>query len=67
VGREQQNVHFVLNLEVKKLLGGPSYRWKNIKLDLKEIKLASVDWVRVGQDRDQWRALVNTANNIGIP
>jgi hypothetical protein len=52
------------NLDVKRLLGGPSYRWKNIKLDLKEIELASVDWMHVGQVRDERRALVNTVNNF---
>jgi hypothetical protein len=29
------------------------------KIDLKEIGCDDMDWIDVGQDRDQWRALVN--------
>jgi hypothetical protein len=36
----------------------------NIKIDLTEIGLDGTDWVDVAQDRDQWRALVNTVMNI---
>jgi hypothetical protein len=32
----------------------------NIKMDLKEIGYGGVDWIRLDQDRDQWRAVVNT-------
>jgi hypothetical protein len=33
---------------------------------LKEIVWDGVDWVDVAQDRDQWRALVNTAMNLRV-
>jgi hypothetical protein len=36
----------------------------NIKIDFKEIGWEGVDWIYVAQDRDRWRALVNTAMNI---
>jgi hypothetical protein len=26
-----------------------------------------VDWIDMAQDRDQWRALVNTVLNLGVP
>jgi hypothetical protein len=32
----------------------------NIQVDLREIDM---DWIDLTQDRDQWKALVNTATN----
>jgi hypothetical protein len=26
-----------------------------------------VDWIDLDQNRDQWRALVNTVMNLGVP
>jgi hypothetical protein len=28
-------------------------------MDLREIGLEGVDWIRLAQDRDRWRAVVN--------
>jgi hypothetical protein len=39
----------------------------NIKMDLVEIGWGGVYWVRVGQDRDEWRALVNAVTNPQAP
>jgi hypothetical protein len=33
-------------------------------MDLREIGWDGVDWVDLAQDRDQWRALVNTVMNL---
>jgi hypothetical protein len=38
----------------------------SIKLDLKEIGWNGMDWIDMAQDRDQWRALVNTVMNFGF-
>jgi hypothetical protein len=39
----------------------------NIKIDLGEIGQDGVDWIDLAQDRDQWRALVNTVMNLRVP
>jgi hypothetical protein len=49
-------------------LGRPRRRWvDNIKIDLREIGLDGVDRIELAQDRDQWRALVNTVMNLRVP
>jgi hypothetical protein len=54
--------------EGKRQLGRPRRRWvDNIKIDLREIGSGGVDWIDLAQDKNQWRALVNTVTNLGIP
>jgi hypothetical protein len=36
----------------------------NIKMDLLEIGLNVVDWIGLAQDRNRWRALVNSVMNL---
>jgi hypothetical protein len=36
----------------------------NIKIDLREIGWGGKDWIDLAQNRDQWRAFVNTAVNL---
>jgi hypothetical protein len=38
----------------------------NIKMDVREIEWDGMDWIELAQDRDRWRALVNTAMNLGV-
>jgi hypothetical protein len=54
--------------EGRRPLGRPKRRWEdNIKMDLREIVFGDVDWIRWAQDRDRWRALVNTVMNLRVP
>jgi hypothetical protein len=39
----------------------------NIKVDLREIGWDDMNWIDLAQDRDQWRALVNTVMNLRVP
>jgi hypothetical protein len=38
-----------------------------LKLIFKEINCGGVDWIDVAQDRDKWRALVDTVMNLRVP
>jgi hypothetical protein len=39
----------------------------NIKMDLGEIGWGCVDWIDLAQDRDKWRALMNSVMNLRVP
>jgi hypothetical protein len=36
-------------------------------MDLRETGFGDVDWVDLAQDRDRWRALVNTVMSLRVP
>jgi hypothetical protein len=36
-------------------------------MDFRDIKWIGMDWIDLAQDKDQWRALVNTVMNLPIP
>jgi len=47
--------------EGKRPLGRPRRRWKdNITMDLRKIGINEANWIRLAQDRVQWRAFENT-------
>jgi hypothetical protein len=39
-------------------------RVDNLRMDLVEIGWGGVDWIGLAQDRDRWRALVNSVLNL---
>jgi hypothetical protein len=54
--------------EGRRPLGRPRRRWvDNIKMDLREGEWDGMDSIDLAQDRDQWRAHVNTLMNLLVP
>jgi hypothetical protein len=67
---EKRNAYRILvgMPEGKRPLGRQIRRWEdNIRMDLREIGWGGMDWIDLAQDRDQWRALVNTVINLRVP
>ena len=54
--------------EGKRPLGRPRCIWEdNIKMELQEVGCWDVDWIKMAQDGDRWRALVNAVTNLLVP
>jgi hypothetical protein len=67
---EKRNAYRILvgKPEGKRPLGRQRRMWvNNIKMDLREIGWDGMDWIDLAQDRDRWRALVNTVMNLRVP
>jgi hypothetical protein len=62
---EKRNAYRLLG---KRPLGRPRRRWlDNIRIYLVEVGWGDVDWIGLAQDRDRWRALVNSVSNLRVP
>jgi hypothetical protein len=67
---EKRNAYRILvgKPEGKRPQGSPRRKWMyNIKMALGEIKWDDMEWIDLAQDRDQWRALVNTVMSLRVP
>jgi hypothetical protein len=67
---EKRNTYrlWVGKSEGRKPLGRPRRRWlDNIRMDLVEVGKCDVDRIGLAQDRDRWRALVNSVLNLRVP
>jgi hypothetical protein len=46
----------------------PKRRWvDNIRMDLGLVGWDDVDWIGLAQDKNRWRALVNSVLNLQVP
>jgi hypothetical protein len=67
---EKRNVYRLLvgKPEGKRPLGRPRRRWvDNIRMELGQVGWGDVDWIGLAQDRNRWRAVVNSVLNLWIP
>jgi hypothetical protein len=52
----------------KRPLGKPRRRWvDSIRMDLEEVGWGDIGWIGLAQDRDKWRAVVNSVLNLRVP
>ena len=68
--RERRCVYRVLvwKPEGNRPLGRPRPRGEdNIKMDLHEVGCGGMDWIKLAQDRDRWRPLVDEVTNLRVP
>jgi hypothetical protein len=48
-------------------LGKPRRRWEDgVRMDLREMAWGCVDWIRLAQDRNRWRAVVSAVMNLRV-
>jgi hypothetical protein len=63
---EKRNAYRILvgNPEGKRPLGRSRHMWVD---NIRAIGWDGMDWIDLAQNRDQWRALVNTVMNLRVP
>jgi hypothetical protein len=67
---EERNVYRLLvgKPEGKRSIGRPRRRSvNNIRMDIGEVGWGDVNWIGLAQDRNRWRALVNSALKLRVP
>jgi hypothetical protein len=66
---EKRNAYRLLvrKPEGKRPIGRPKRRWVDIRMDLGEVGWCDVDWIGLAQDRNRWRAVVNSVLNLRVP
>jgi hypothetical protein len=67
---EERNAYTLLvgKPEGMRPLARPRSRWvDNMRMDLGEVGWDDVDWIGLAQDRNMWRAVVNSVVNLRVP
>jgi hypothetical protein len=70
MNEEMRNAYRLLvgKLKRKTPRGRPRRRWMdNIRMVLVEVGWGDVHWIRLAEDRDRWRVLVNSVMNLLVP
>jgi hypothetical protein len=67
-GRGEESVQdFGGKARMKETTWKTGRRWEDgISMELREIGLGSVDWIRLSQDRDRWRTVVSAVMNFRV-
>jgi hypothetical protein len=68
--REKRNSYRLLvgKPEGKRPLRRPRCMWVgNIRMDLGEVEWGDVGWIGLAQDRNRWRAVVNSVLKLRVP
>jgi hypothetical protein len=66
---EKRNAYRILvgKPEGRRPLGRPRHRWvDNVRMDFEKMGWGDVDWIDLSQDRNRWRALVNSVLNLRV-
>ena len=63
---DTDNINLHILFQIIRPLGRPRRRWEDIKMDLQEGGCWGTDWIKLAQDKDRWRALVNAAMNVRV-
>jgi hypothetical protein len=67
---EKRNAYRLLvgKPEGKRPLGRSRNRWvDNIRINLGNVGWGDVDWIGLAQDKNRWRALVNSVLKLWVP
>jgi hypothetical protein len=67
---EMRNAYNILAGKPERMrqFGRPSRRWEgNTEMGVWEIVFERVNWIHLAQDRDRWRAIVNTVIKLRFP
>ena len=69
MGEERESYRIMVGKpEGRRRLRRPRHRWVDyIRIDLRDVGCAYVDWIRLALDKDRWRTLVSTVMNFWVP